>query len=88
MPSFLQFSLSFPGSGVTWSETGALCRILLKVGPPGHGGSGIEYAEVEVGGAKVLDICGEFLFPLIPLNLASKLFHSFFLERSPHLEKM
>lgn len=83
MPSFLQFSLSFPGSGVTWSETGALCRILLKVGPPGHGGSGTEYAEVEVGGAKVLDICGEFLFPPYTFESRFQIISFIFLRKEP-----
>lgn len=39
------------------------------------------------GNQEYLTLVANSLFSFIPLNLAPKLFHSFYLERSPNLEK-
>lgn len=84
-------SLSFPGSRVTCSKTGAQCQIWLKAGPPGHGAGGLSIWKVGVwlgvGANSTWPWWGVLFFPFVQLNLGSKLFHSFYLEGSPHLEK-
>ena len=84
-------SLSFPGSRVTCSKTGAQCQIWLKAGPPGHGAGGFGIWKVGVwlgvGAKSTWSWWGVLFFPFVQLNLGSKLFHSFYLEGSPHLEK-
>lgn len=88
-------SSSFPGSGVTRSETGVLCQILLKAGPsshvPGYGGWGggwlSRWRGRGQGSQEHLTFVVNSLFPFVPLSLTSKLFYSFYLERSPNLKK-
>lgn len=90
--SVIHFSSPLPGSRVTWNETGVLCQILLKVGPSRHAHwpRGVRLSRCwgrEQRSQVYLTVLMHFLFPFIPLNHASKLFHSFYLERSPSYEK-
>lgn len=92
MHSVIHFSSPLPGSRVTWNETGVLCQILLKVGPSRHAHwpRGVRLSRCwgrEQRSQVYLTVLMHFLFPFIPLNHASKLFHSFYLERSPSYEK-